>query len=296
MLLCFVGTKTFAYDIAVPNSDGVTIYYNYINNRTELMVISGGYSGVVNIPSQVTYQGETMIVTSIGTWAFYGSSGLTSVTIPNSVTSIGSNAFSGCTGLTSVTIPNSVTSIGNQAFEGCTGLTSVTIPNSVSSIGEGAFEYCSSLTSVTIGNSVTSIGEFAFYGCSGLTSVTIPNSVTSIGEFAFEGCTGLTSVTIPNRVISIGEGAFSGCINLLTIISKMVNVCNIPENCFEQYVYNNATLYIPQGTTYKYKVIDYWTKFLWIEEGEPSGVSGDGPEKCETPTITYSNGHLLFNT
>ena len=159
MLLCFVGTKTFAYDIAVPNSDGVTIYYNYINNRTELMVISGGYSGVVNIPSQVTYQGETMIVTSIGTWAFYGSSGLTSVTIPNSVTSIGSNAFSGCTGLTSVTIPNGVTSIGSSAFWGCTGLTSVTIPNSVTSIGSSAFEYCSGLTSITIPNGVTSIGD-----------------------------------------------------------------------------------------------------------------------------------------
>lgn len=95
---------------------------------------------------------------------------------------------------------------------------------------------------------------------------------------------------------SIGYDAFYGCNNLLTIISRMTNVCTIPENCFEQYVYNNATLYIPQGTTYKYKAIDYWTKFLTVIEGEPSGVSGDGPEKCATPTITYNNGQLLFNT
>ena len=47
--------------------------------------------------------------------------------------------FSNCTGLTSVTIPNSVTSIGSNAFYGCTSLTSVTIPNSVTSIGESAF-------------------------------------------------------------------------------------------------------------------------------------------------------------
>ena len=97
------------------------------------------------------------------------------------MTSIGGSAFSGCSGLTSVTIPNSVTSIGQYAFQYCSGLTSVTIPNSVTSIGDRAFDYCSGLTSVTIGNGVTSIGAYAFSGCSSLTSVrckaqTPPNS------------------------------------------------------------------------------------------------------------------------
>ena len=53
-----------------------------------------------------------------------------------------SNIFSGCSGLTSITIPNSVTSIGNDAFQWCSGLTSVTIPNSVTSIGSSAFSKC----------------------------------------------------------------------------------------------------------------------------------------------------------
>ena len=92
--------------------------------------------------------------------------------IPNSVTSIGTGAFYGCRGLTSVTIPNSVTSIGDGAFSGCSGLTSVTIPNSVTYIYSDAFSGCSGLTSVTIPNSVTNIGWYAFYGCDGLTSVT----------------------------------------------------------------------------------------------------------------------------
>ena len=87
------------------------------------------------------------------------------------MTSIRDYAFYGCTGLTSVTIPNSVTSIGDQAFYGCTGLTSVTIPNSVTSIGVGVFWRCTALTSVTIPNSVTIIGGNAFSGCSGLTAI-----------------------------------------------------------------------------------------------------------------------------
>ena len=104
----------------------------------------------------------------------------TKAVIKEGVTTIGSSAFSGCSGLTSVDIPASVTSIGNYAFYNCSGLTSVDIPNSVTSIGETAFYKCSGLTSVTIPNSVTSIGEEAFSGCKGLTSIAIPGSVTSI--------------------------------------------------------------------------------------------------------------------
>ena len=110
------------------------------------------------------------------------------------MTSIGDYAFYGCSGLTSISIGNSVTSIGDDAFYGCSGLTSVTIPNSVTSIGDEAFSGCSGLTSITIGNGVSSIGRSAFAGCSGLTSITIPNSVTGIGDRAFEGCSGLQSV------------------------------------------------------------------------------------------------------
>ena len=191
-------------------------------------------------------------VTSIGGFAFYDCTSLTSVTIPDSVTSIGANAFFDCTSLTSVTIPDSVTSIGVGAFASCTSLTGIwvaesnshyssdasgvlfnkdkttlvqcpgafaayTIPNSVTSIGRHAFQYCTSLTSVTIPNGVTSIGDSAFSYCASLTSVTIPDSVTSIGWSAFAGCTSLTSVTIPDSVTSIGSLAFSGCTSLTSV-------------------------------------------------------------------------------
>ena len=112
-----------------------------------------------------------------------------------SVTSIENSAFRGCTGLTNITIPDSVTSIGDYAFYH-TGLTYVTIPGNVKRIGAGAFGNCSRLAWVKIGDGVSIIGSGAFEG-SIITEMTIPDSVTNIGNGVFRGCTRLTSITIP---------------------------------------------------------------------------------------------------
>ena len=199
------------------------IYYNLYGMFAEVTYLNDGYdnesaySGSVTIPSSIIYNGKSYNVTRIGYQAFEYCSGLTSVTIPESVTIIRYQAFCDCSSLTSVTIPESVTSIESSAFDGCSSLTSVTIPESVTCIESRAFSGCSSLTSVTIPESVTSIESSAFSGCSGLTSVTIPNSVTSIEMGVFEDCSGLTSIEIPNSVTSIGNSAFANCNSLSTI-------------------------------------------------------------------------------
>lgn len=105
LLICIMGIETFAHNIAVMNADGVTIYYTWANNNTELSVSYRGdrYSSYSNeyicnvvIPESVTYNDATYPVTSIGGDAFCDCSDLTSVTIPNSVTSIGNHAFASC--------------------------------------------------------------------------------------------------------------------------------------------------------------------------------------------------------
>ena len=130
-----------------------------------------------------------------------------------SVTSIGAFAFYCCTGLTSVIIPDSVTSIDYYAFEGCTGLTSIAIPDSMTDIGECAFADCTAEIVWGASPRITSISDGAFTNYKGM-NITIPDSVTSIGQHAFANCTNLTSISIPDNVTHIGWNAFNECTNL----------------------------------------------------------------------------------
>lgn len=128
LLACALGasaaTETFS-------SGG--IYYQlttYSDGRGVLSVQNNGsfntYSGVVNIPDTVYYNGNYYPVTSIGYQAFKNCTGLTAVTIPEGVTMLMNESFAGCTALTKITLPSTMYTIYNNAFVGCTNLTSIT--------------------------------------------------------------------------------------------------------------------------------------------------------------------------
>lgn len=149
------------------------------NLTCKLTSSSPEYSGDIVIPEKVKFSSRGDVyytVIGIKFNAFRGCSGLTSVTIPNSVTSIGDYAFYGCTGLTSVNIPNSVTEIGSYAFTGCTNLIKINIPSSLRILNKGLFSGCKSLEEIIIPNTVTTIYYYSgssglFYNCESLKRV-----------------------------------------------------------------------------------------------------------------------------
>lgn len=208
--------------------------------------------------------------------------------IKNGTLIIANSAFNGCSGLTSVTIPNSVTNIGTQAFEDCSGLTNVTIGNGVTSIGAQAFQSCHKLTSVSMGNSVTSIGNSAFQYCRMLTSITIPNSVMSIGSSAFDNCSALTSIIIPDSVTSIGSWAFKNCSGLTNVIIMSTTPPALGTNVFLDTTLTQIT--VPAGCGEAYKTAEKWSAYAdyIIEEGMHRVTLGENVT-CSVEGTSYSN-------
>ena len=177
----------------------------------------------------------------------------------------------------------------NWLIQGCKN---TIIPNSVTGIVSGAFYNCIGLTSIVIPESVTSIVGGAFSGCTGLTSIEIPESVTSIGDHAFYNCTGLTSITIPSSVKYIGGYAFAGCTSLTSIYLFSATPATMYVLDYDNNIYENATLYVPQGSLEAYKAADGWKEFKNIVEFDPTGIE-DVTEDV-APAFEITAGGIQF--
>ena len=303
-------------------STGKTVNWRYeldsSNNIVKLECTNvATVQGEVTIPS--TIDGHTVVELNGDVWGggtFKECSGLTGITIPNTVTAIGNYAFRNCTGLKTVTLHNSITSVGKEAFEGCVGLVSVTFSNNLSSIGDRAFYNCTGLKSISFPSSLTTIGSEAFYGCSGLKKLVIPDNVTEIKAEAFEGCRGLkdvtlsknltslnsntfgncsgiTSIIIPESVTTIGKGddswysPFRDCANLEKILIPD-SVVSIQKDAFKDC--ENLTIYGNDGQVSKSYAEKYGINFKYISQWNESNVGEDiTPPYVESIQVPYSS-------
>lgn len=230
-----------------------------VNGATATITAYRGTATALTVPTRIEAAASgtsgtaaaTYDVTAIGSTAFAGNAGLTSVTMQGGTTGNNNNS--------STTAATGLLTIGDRAFYGCPSLTTVTIPATVTSIGSQAFSDCPALTAlnVTAGNqryvsndgvlyeyvgySQGATGNYNTYtllqypsgklGAGYTAPPAIANRLTAIGQGAFAGAQALTSITLPESVQSIGTEAFRNC-SALTTIAIPEKVTSIPSYAF----------------------------------------------------------------
>ena len=206
----------------------------------------------------------------IGAYAFNGCTALASATLPDGLTLLGENAFEGCTDLASVTFPDGLAEIGAYAFNGCSALASATLPDGLTLLGENAFENCTALTSVTFPDGLEEIGAYAFANCPVFNRCRPADMLKRINEAAFNGCQSLTNIDLPAHLGFILEDAFTLCGSLESIRS-WASTPPWPGDCFDSETYDQATLYIPNGSLEEYKRRS--ARLYNIVEFDPTGIA-----------------------
>ena len=277
-----------AQDNSAYTSDGGVLYNK---SMTTLIQAPGGLTGSYRVADTVT---------KIGDQAFFGCSGLTGLTLPESLQTVGEAAFQNCTKLKSVAIPNSVSAIGEGAFRGCSALSGIevsennqnyssdasgvlfdkaktvllqapgglsgsyTLPASVTAVADSAFWYCESVWEVNLQGNVQALGKAAFASCSGLESITLSARLTVIPEDAFSGCFSLRQITVPAGVTEIESSAFTYC-EALETVRFLGDAPKIAGDAFTN-VYADA--YYPKGnaTWTSAKQADYGGELTWAED------------------------------
>lgn len=205
-------------------------------------------------------------ITSIGSYAFYECSTLTSVTLSETIKTINDSAFSNCHRLPSLTIPEGVEYLGESIVYRCYQLTEINLPSTLMSIGylggdctnlrtitvapgNKYYSVCDGVlfsssmrelichpaalndTNYTIPDSIITICTYAFAENAKLLNVIIPDSVTTIKSCAFSGCTSLREIVIPDSVIRVEHYAFYGCKNLQNVVLSK-NVTSLNQQTF----------------------------------------------------------------
>ena len=250
---------------------------------------SVSYSGELNIPPTVTYDGVTYTVTTIDSYALQDISMVTKLSLPASIKDIGSHNFVWKNSLESITVAE-----GNPTYDsrgGCNAL----IETSEAKLILGC-------KNTVIPEDVTVIGERAF-SYTGLTTAVIPESVITIDEAAFAYCTQLTTFTILGEVSDcIDENAFTGCESLTDVYCYSNTPPNLDSYTFEHEWGNDGekhikgiTLHVPAASVNAYKEDYTWGRFDYIVPLPAADVKGDANNdgRVDIADVAAAIAHIL---
>lgn len=223
----------------------------------------GAFSGCSNLSEVVFNEGLEKIETGAfyyyqdSEFSYSSPSGLTAISLPNSLLSIGDNAFANQSTLTSVVFGNGLISVGQNAFYGCNLLNMSVSSDNENLVVDNLVLYTKNKDTaifastnisgaLNLPSTVKYIKPFAFYECTKITSVTFSNVLEEIGEGAFKGLFGPQksgSLHFPASLKTIGDGAFSS--TAADDITFNEGLLSIGENAFSWA--NESSLVLPNS-------------------------------------------------
>ena len=215
------------------------------------------YLTEVEIPATVVDKGITYDVTSIGKEAFHDAENIVSLIMSDAITEIGYQAFAWCSSLVDIHLSTSITFLTEEAFRKCTALETIEIPSSVTIIDAECFDECSALKNVVLPNSVTYIDNSAFRDCYSLESIVLPESIKTLGVWVFENVN-LDSLT---------------CL-ATTPPDFYYEYPSDTYDYFDEEVYLNCKLYVPEESLSLYQTTYPWSGFANIQKIDSSNVKG----------------------
>lgn len=278
--------------------DGICYLLTTYDDGTGAITVENGgsfntYSGIVNIPDTVYYEGAYYPVVGIGYQAFKDCTGLTAVTIPEGVTMLLNESFAGCTSLTNITLPSTLTSIYNNAFVGCTNLASITCmnpnPRSFSSNNFDESTYASATLRVPLGSKASYQNTSAWSQFS---------NIQEINKFVVDGIyytvTNGNNVSVTYR--DLNYCSYNGEVNIPTTVTyggTTYNVTGVGQSAFRGCYNNNGYgmyITIPNSVTSIGAYAFYGSKITYLEIG--TGVTSIGENAFTGGTENYFN--ILF--
>ncbi len=229
----------------------------------------------------------------IGDGSFRDCKGLQSLYIPDSVETIDGNAFDGCINLKELYVPASVSKIEFTAFQQCSKIESITWNTPYCSLWRVTRECNWSLKRCILGEEIKTLEYNSFRQCRYLSSIILPENLEIIDDNAFEGCLSLTSIVIPQKVQQVNRAAFLECSSLKKVViegnptfyEEAFAWCDSidtivfksqtpPQMCHSVYyyepycrdffsdkTYNDAKLFIPEGSMDAYSTSNIWSRF-----------------------------------
>lgn len=243
---------------------------------------TGGYNyyGDLIIPPVIRYIQQDYVVTEISPYAFANvnqTSGITSISIPNTVSFIGGSAFGGCDKLKSIILPPALTELVDDAFNGCSNLVKVAAPYVVNN----SYHFESNPAIVIYDPNDVLIDNgwvydenktklcFAPIELDKIDDVVLPETVKSIGTYAFAHYNAFNSLTFPEGLETVESDAFYINVGDYRMINHFYAPGASPARAFNDtfnwHNYAYTTLHVPADSESLYKSATAWKDFKYIE-------------------------------